>query len=228
MNRDSFWYKLSCVAFPERCAICNEVIPPGTCYCTACRKAELRIEEPRCLNCGSGKKRCVCHRRRHSYDSVVSVFYYKGRMKAHFPRFKRREHYTAAESFAADMARLVKEQGWQADCITFVPSYHTTLRERGFDPAALLAAELGKELTLPVTPLLKKIYDTEPQKELPRMARSGNLLGAFDVTASPDGIHRVLLVDDIITTGSTLDECAKMLKLYGVEEVYAVTVCYTC
>lgn len=228
MNRESVWYKLSCIAFPERCAVCNAVIEPNQRYCSACSRAELRVEAPRCFNCGSGKKQCSCHRRRRHYDAVLSVFYYKDRVKACFPAFKKREHYGAAECFAAEMAGLVREQAWQVDCITFAPSHPAALRERGFNPAELLATALGKELALPVKPLLQKLYDTQPQKELPRMARSGNLLGAFDVTGSVDGIHRVLLVDDVITTGSTLDECAKMLKLYGVDTVYAVTVCCTC
>ena len=72
--------------------------------------------------------------------------------------------------------------------------------------------------------LLRKIIRTRPQKELSALERSGNLLGVFDVepTADLEG-KTVLLVDDVITTGATLDECAKMLKIYGAGEVYAAT-----
>lgn len=227
MNRDSFWYKLSCVFFPERCAVCDEVISPGDRYCAVCRKAKLHVPEPRCLYCGGGKQDCVCRRRKRAYDSVVSVLYYEGRVREYFPRFKRRERYGAAQTFAEEMAVLVRKQEWQPQVITFVPSHTETMRERGFNPAELLAIELGRELSLPVKPLLKKIYNTQPQKELPTVARSGNLLGAFDVTEPVDKLACVLLVDDVTTTGGTLDECAKMLKIYGVETVYAVTACFT-
>lgn len=227
MNRHSFWYKASCILFPERCAVCGEVIVAGERYCPKCNTPSLRIEEPRCLYCGSGKKRCICKRRKNAYDAVVSVFYYTDRVREHFPLFKRRERYGAAETFAEEMAKLVREYSWKTDVITYVPSHKNTMEERGFNPARLLAEALGKELSLPVEALLQKLYDTKPQKDLSHIARSGNLLGAFDVISLPQNLHSVLLVDDITTTGGTLDECAKMLKIYGVEEVYAVTVCAT-
>lgn len=227
MNRNSFWYKASCVLFPERCALCGEVITPNARYCETCKDPLFRIQEPRCLYCGSGKDSCVCKRRKNAYDAVVSVFYYTGHVREHFPIFKRRERYGAAETLAEDMAKLVRTQEWETEVITYVPSHSNTLEERGFNPAKLLAEALGKELSLPVAELLTKIYDTEPQKDLPIIARSGNLLGAFDILSLPPYPRSVLLVDDVTTTGGTLDECAKMLKIYGVEEVYAVTACFT-
>jgi predicted amidophosphoribosyltransferase len=75
--------------------------------------------------------------------------------------------------------------------------------------------------------VLTKITVTAPQKELKAVERSGNLLGVFDVCGEVSG-KTILLVDDVITTGTTLDECAKMLKIFGAEEVYAVTAAAAC
>ena len=96
------------------------------------------------------------------------------------------------------------------------------LRHRGYDQAAALAKALAAQIGVAYEPLLVKLTHTEPQKELSAVRRRGNLLGVFDVVGEVSS-RTVLLVDDVITTGSTLDECAKILKLYGADEVYAVT-----
>lgn len=82
---------------------------------------------------------------------------------------------------------------------------------------------------MPVTDGLVKLYETRPQKELCARERSGNLLGVFDWrgSVSAEG-KRFLLVDDVVTTGSTLEECAKMLKLYGAVQVLAAAAASTC
>ena len=81
---------------------------------------------------------------------------------------------------------------------------------------------MAKELGLPFKPLLEKVFETASQKSLPMIERSGNLLGAFNCLASVQD-QKILLVDDLITTGSTLHEGAKMLKLYGALTVTALT-----
>ena len=86
----------------------------------------------------------------------------------------------------------------------------------------MLVAVLSKRLALPYEPVLTKLTHTQPQKELTALRRRGNLLGVFDVCSDVSG-KTILLVDDVITTGATLDECAKMLKIFGAAEVYGVT-----
>ena len=222
------WNRLLGILFPARCAVCGEVVYPGERYCEACRRELRRIEEPRCLHCGCGKTVCVCRDHRQAYDALLSVFYYEGRFKQKFPLFKQTPRYQAADELAREMAGLLREKGWSFDVITYVPTHRAVQRERGFEPARLLAESLSKEMSCPLEVLLKKIWDTPPQKSLPAWRRRGNLLGAFEVTeALTPAMPRVLLVDDICTTGSTLDESAKMLKIYGVTRVYAVTVATT-
>lgn len=225
LNRHSKLYAFSCVLFPERCAICGEVIKAGYRYCTECREHSERITGQICSFCGAKKEDCVCKKHRRYYDNVRSLFYYTDAVKQHFPRFKKEEHYSAAQTFAEEMAMTIRCAGWMFDCVTAVPLHLDQLKERGFNPAGLLAEALSKELGIPDIPLLYKRYATPPQKELSLLERTGNLLGAFDVTSAMNGhIKRVLLVDDVMTTGSTLNECAKMLKIYGAETVFVITV----
>ena len=137
---------------------------------------------------------------------------------------KNADYSVTVDAFTAEMAEVIRREygGITFDAVTSVPLHPTDYRRRGFDQAARLARRLAEQLELPYLPLLRKLYRTRPQKELPSVQRSGNLLGVFDVTQPMEG-KRILLVDDLITTGATLDECAKMLKLYGAAEVYAVT-----
>ncbi len=109
------------------------------------------------------------------------------------------------------------------DCIVPVPLSRDALRKRRYNQSAVLAKGLADLLDIPYAELLNKQQTTIPQRELPAYRRSGNVLGVFDATDGvPEG-GSVLLVDDTVTTGSTLDECAKILKLYGAQAVYAVT-----
>ena len=112
------------------------------------------------------------------------------------------------------------------DVVTAVPLHQQEHRERGFNQAEKLGQAVAKRLHLPYGVTLRKITVTAPQKELKAVQRTGNLLGVFDVCADISD-KTVLLVDDVITTGATLDECAKMLKIFGAKEVYAVTAAAT-
>ena len=137
---------------------------------------------------------------------------------------KNADYAVTVDAFTAEMAEVIRREygGIAFDAVTSVPLHPADFRRRGFDQAARLARRLAEQLELPYLPVLRKLYRTRPQKELPSVQRSGNLLGVFDVTQPMEG-KRILLVDDLITTGATLDECAKMMKLYGAAEVYGVT-----
>ena len=111
------------------------------------------------------------------------------------------------------------------DVITWVPLGRRRLKERGFDQAQELAVTMGGELALPVEPLLMKQRDTGRQSDLTRPEqRKANVLGVYELRfgAAVRG-RRILLVDDVVTSGSTLSACAKVLVEAGAEEVYCVT-----
>ncbi len=148
-----------------------------------------------------------------------------GVMRQGILRYKKEARPYITALFARELAETVRrEYGEEAfTCVVPVPMYEAAQKERGFNPVALLARELAEQLGVPYAEPLVKILDTPAQKELPAARRRGNLIGAFDLRGGADVRQaRILLVDDVITTGSTLDECAKMLKLYGAQRVCAI------
>ena len=136
-----------------------------------------------------------------------------------------------SEAFAAEMAKTVSERysGIRFDYITEVPITKRAVKERGYNQCALLAENLSRICGIPYRQgILKKIYETEKQHGLNYYLRRGNLTGVFD-SGFPDEIKdkTILLCDDISTSGETLNECAKMLWLYGAEDIYCITAALT-
>lgn len=224
--------RILAVLFPERCAFCGEVIPAGTELCPACREEERlwRIRPPVCPFCGRETAGCICGRHRRLFERCVSAYSYCGAVRKGILRLKRQAKPDAVRFFADRMTEVIRREYGQTrfDGIVPVPLSRMALKKRGYDPNLWLAQELSKRLAVPVTAGLVKLYETRPQKELCARERSGNLLGAFDWRGdpSPEG-RRFLLVDDVVTTGSTLEECAKMLKIYGAVQVLAASAAAT-
>jgi len=222
--------RAAAVFFPERCLCCHEPVPAGAGCCEKCAASLPRIEGDVCPFCGRGKGRCSCgHRRRH-FDGCVSCFYYEAGMERGILAFKKEGSAVTASYLAAEMAAAVRLRtaGLRFALIAYVPMTARDRRARGFNQARLIAKALSGELLLPMGDILVKIQETAPQKKLTAIQRSGNMLGVFDLAEGAVVKNkRILLVDDIITTGATLDECAKMLKIYGAESVVAATVAAT-
>ena len=221
-KRQRLWY----VLFPNRCLVCNEVIGWEGHLCRRCREEEIAMLPPLCPLCGRSESLCICGGHKRHYARCVTPMPYTERLHGAVARLKEQGCGTTADGFAAEMAEVLRREygGIPFDCVTPVPLHEKELRRRGFNQAALLAKRLAALLQVPYAPLLTKPYETLPQKTLPALERQGNLLGAFAVedAAAAQG-KTVLLVDDVITTGATLDECAKMLKLAGAAEVYGIT-----
>ncbi len=212
------------ILFPHHCFLCGEVILPRQRLCEDCVRTAPYILPPLCEHCGRHTGDCTCRGHRRSYKRCVSPFYHKGVVKSGIQSLKNDNYRVVTDGFASEMAEMVRREygGITFDCITAVPMHRKDFRLRGFDQTAHLAQALSTVMGVPYKPTLTKLQHTEPQKELSAVRRQGNLLGVFDVTAHVAG-QTILLVDDVTTTGSTLEECAKMLKIFGAEEVYAVT-----
>jgi len=216
--------KLLTVFYPHHCFLCNAVLPSDKRLCADCVNRAPYVLPPVCQRCGRGEDVCICGGRTHAFERCVSPFYHEGVAQESVLRLKQQYDTVVAAGFAAEMAEVIRREygGIAFDLVTSVPLHKKDLRARGFDQAQGLAEALADRLGLPYEAVLTKLTHTQPQKELTAIRRRGNLLGVFDVTADVTG-RTILLVDDVITTGSTLDECAKMLKIFGAEEVYAVT-----
>ena len=215
---------------PRRCAFCGRVTPADIPVCGACRAALPRVGDPRCPKCGRGTGCCTCRSAARYYDSLAAPYYYEGVVRKGLHRFKFRHVPDNAAPFAQAMAETVRscypDLGF--DWIVPVPMTERARKERGYDQARLLADALSAALGIPCVPALVKCYETGKQHGLNAWMRKGNLAGVFDV---PDrealSGKRVLLTDDVSTSGETLNECAKMLWLCGAESVRCVTLAVT-
>ena len=116
-------------------------------------------------------------------------------------------------------------QMWQPEVLVPIPMYPNNKKLRGYNQAEILAGYLGEYWNLPVnTELLKKVRDTGAQKELDRATRRKNLLEAFEAKGGSQ-FQRILLVDDVYTTGSTVDVAAESLKRAGISDIFYIAIC---
>lgn len=214
------------ILFPERCKYCNKVIDLRETICKTCRNTLHTIGKGICKKCGVETEFCHCDGRKIFYEAVCAPFYYDGAATKGLHNLKFRNHPEIAKVFAKDMAEcfINNYSDYDFDYCTFVPSTKEDLKKRGYNQAKLLAENMCSFINLECKELLFKAFSTVPQHTLGGIERSGNLLGAFTVNEEFDIENKsILLCDDIKTTGSTLNECAKTLLIGGAAEVFCIT-----
>lgn len=217
--------------FCRRCRICGEVVEIDCDLCDEC-KALKQIENPRCIHCGCSKNDCTCKNRKNEYKQIIAVYYYKDSIIRAILNFKNNDMPFLTENMAAEIYSLIEQEynNINFDYITYVPLRKLHQAKRGFNQSQLIADKLSKRMGVEVITLLKKIRYTGVQHHKSARERSAAVFGAYDVVDKYkyklDG-KTILLIDDVTTTGSTLNECAKMLKIYGAENVYAAAFAVT-
>lgn len=217
--------------FPQRCVFCGKLIAGDIKICDSCRKSVSRIEGEICPKCGRGKKDCDCRGRENYFDGIIAPYYYEGTVRKGIHRYKFGNIASNSEFFAAEMLKSINERyrDINFDFITEVPMTDKAIKKRGYNQSSLLCKEIasGGDITYNCN-VLYKLYETKKQHTLNYYARKGNLTGVYDVK-NPDSVKdkTILLVDDISTTGETLNECSKMLWLYDAKAVYCVTIALT-
>lgn len=224
MVKRSLPQRLAAWLFPERCGCCGKPVETGALACASCRAALVPILPPVCSGCGASLVDCRCGKRARRYGACIAAAYYEGAGKRALLRLKFQGKPAAAELLSLLLSRAVERTlpEVEFDAVVPVPLDKKTLRKRGYNQSELLAAAVAKRLGVPCRLWLRKLYATTPQRSLPADRRRGNVLGVFD--AAPDAEIRgktLLLVDDTMTTGATLDECAGICLLYGAAAVYA-------
>jgi len=211
---------------PPRCGGCRRV---GSWLCDRCRAAVRRLEEPLCMRCGaeveSARRDCGCRARLRSLTRLRSAVAYEGPVEKAVHRFK----YEGWRRLAGPLAQLLAErlvvEGLPARCVVAVPLHPARLRQRGFNQAELLAAELRARLALfePVGKLVRT-RPTPPQVGNDRLRRFENVKNAFEWHGLLLEGEAVLVIDDVATTGATLDACASALRAAGSGPVTGVSV----
>jgi len=244
------------LAFPEHCAVCGELLGLCERHvCAPCREALPWVGPSVCPRCGDSvgpasalAGGCAACRGRHfAFRRAVAPLHYEGVVRDLLLAFKLGRRPSLAYVLGSLLCGHLAESGVSqaADLVAPVPLHWLRRVQRGFNQADLLALEIGARFRLPVAPhLLRRRRATVTQTAFSVLSRSLNVRGAFVVRAATNGRmtrrlwsralgridllgKRVLLVDDILTTGSTAHECAKALRRAGAGEVVVATVART-
>lgn len=212
--------------------MCDEIVTPiGEAVCSSCMEKLIYADEPYCRKCGKSlsdeeKEYCFdCMHKHHMYDRGRALYEYPC-IHTSIYRFKymgRREYAKAyAEQIVSHLGKEIA--GWKAQALIPVPMHKIKQRRRGYNQAEVLAYEIGKRMHMPVrTDVIMRIRRTTPQKELSDTERQNNLKKAFKICADDVKLKVVIVIDDIYTTGSTMDEIASELKRAGVQKVFFIT-----
>ena len=191
--------------------------------CAFCRRLLNKREEGLCRFCVEKYGHDGQRRELENVEICVAAFRYEGPARDSILRYKFRGVTAYGAAYARFLAKELDESGISCDIITWVPVSRRRLRERGYDQARILAEETAETLGLPCMKLLEKKIHTRAQSSIPNAEeRRKNAKGAY-VCPSPALVkgRRILLIDDIVTSGATLSECAAMLKKAGAAAVVA-------
>ncbi len=201
---------LSKLLFPPKCVLCRSLLTGE--------------ETDFCAGCQQNGPECEKSRFRFSFlAGWTAVWYYKDKVRGSILRYKfyGRRHY--APAYGRRLAMKLQKEGMDSfDILTFVPIAPLRKLTRGYDQVELLANAVGAELGVTPVRTLRKIRNTPPQSGIKDPARRrANVLGAY-AAVSPQQLRgrKILLLDDIITTGATASECARVLLTAGAKEVY--------
>lgn len=209
--------------FPNRCAACGRVVTCDTLFCRDCEGDLPEVTGLVCKRCFTPKDRCLCDRYPPQYERVCAPFAYDGSVKRALISLKRYKNERLCRMLGEYMAREASYQfgDMEFDCVVPVPMFQKRRRARGYNQSELLAEQVAEALDVRLERgLLTQIKNSAAQHSLGLSQRQKNIEGIY--TARRNNYRRILLVDDIITTGFTMSACAAALKSAGAAEVYCV------
>lgn len=227
----TIWERCLGMLYPQTCCFCGKI--SKTPICKQCLSEVVYIKEPRCKKCGkpiryAEDELCMdCQHQTFSYEQGKSVWLHKGNVKWSLYQFKYHNRRIYGEFYARELYRLYGKWIWDnhIDLIIPVPLHPKRRRIRGYNQAEIIADHLGRLTGVKVDKraIVRKKY-TDPQKVLGDKERKSNLKNAFRVTKNLGEFKNILIVDDIYTTGSTIDEIAKTIQLNFTSKVWFLTI----
>jgi ComF family protein len=219
------WTALLNLIFPLRCAGCGQI---GAAWCPVCNAQVQVIGADVCPHCGRPQpNRFPCPQCRRSpieIDGIRSAVIFEGPVRQAIHHLKYNGKIGLAEPLGSFLAERWRREPLPADMIVPVPLHQARLQERGYNQSMLLAEQLARASGLPVAEAaLKRVKATMPQVTLNAVERKENVQDAFEARAELVQDKRILLVDDVCTTGATLEACSLALKQGGAKSVWALT-----
>ena len=226
------------ILFPRRCPVCKDLVPYGHRICLPCYRKLPFVRQPTCYRCGkpisdSDTEYCYdCRIFPKTFRSGCALFLYNHVTQPAMVDYKYHNRRVLTDFYSEELLYryypLMKNWGIQA--VTPVPVHASKKKKRGYNQAELLSAAIADALNIDHYPdLLVRRINTLPQKQFTPQARLNNLRKAFSI--NPDYLTmkkkpaRLLLVDDIYTTGATMEACTRALHQFGIEQVYVYSVC---
>ncbi|MEY8276120.1 ComF family protein [Blautia marasmi] len=222
------------MVYPRRCPVCHDIaVPRGRAICRECLDKLVPIHGPRCFKCSkplSDREAEFCYdcaSKKHSYDRGISIFPYGSVLSQSLYQLKYHQRQEYGRFYGRYAAACAGEQIrlWGPEVLIPVPLHPKRMEKRGYNQAEIIAGEIGRILQLPVdTKTVVRRVNTKPQKELNDKERRSNLRSAFAVRQPKLPWKKILIIDDIYTTGSTVDGVSLALKAAGAEQVYFLTI----
>lgn len=216
--------------YPRHCPVCDDIVRRGGMICLECMDKLKLLTPPWCMRCGrkaeEGEEYCRdCRERGHLFDRGRALYEYGSAAESIY-RFKyagRREY---ADFFGGQIADYLGDfiRAARPEAFIPIPLHWRRRAGRGYNQAQLLAEAVGRRTGIPVYDgLLARTRDTAPQKDLNPKERQNNLKKAFIMQRNDVKLKRILVFDDIYTTGATIDEAARALKAGGAEQICFIT-----
>lgn len=212
--------------FPPSCAGCGI---PGTRLCPKCLANIRRIKPPICKICGEKLSNGnICTRCRFTPPKITAIrswAVYEDTVRKGLHQLKYSRNIALGDTFSVYLCNLLLDTGWHIDVIAPIPLGNVRQKERGYNQAALLAKPVARQLKIPYQPkIVRRTRETISQVTLTLADRKTNVAGAFKAKQELVNGKNVLIIDDITTSGSTLEACAEALFSAGAKNVYGMTV----
>lgn len=231
---DNLMRDIAEILLPEKntCLVCGyKATYIGSSHiCMHCESLLPRLEGLLCARCSKpmendGDLCNECIRMEKVFERSLALFQYKGKAKELINDFKYHNKSYLYKMFGYQMVQFLNNKNEiDIDAVVPVPIHKSKELKRGYNQSTLLASYISFNLSLPMVKLIKRNKETKPQSQLRGYARWSNMADAFSILDRRHVPHKLLLVDDIYTTGSTVNECSKVLKQNGANQIICLTI----
>lgn len=185
----------------------------------------------KCIICGFEGFLGICSKckseikRVHQQEEIMAYGYYGGVLKKLILNLKYHKSFIAGKVLADLLCQIIIEKKLSIDCICYVPISKNSLKKRGFNQCSVLAKNISSILDIPVIDCLVKVKETKEQKLLGKEERMKNILDAFEIKNKEKLFKKnILLIDDVYTTGATINECKKNIEKCNINKIYLLTI----